>query len=158
MSGVPPQQPPTPPPQTNTTADPAQPTLPQPVQPTQPIQKVIWASQPGPSSKQVWQEGWQHFKLGIQAALASQRARSQAAQQKARAFETNRGNGNCLNCGSPNVILGTHSDGGNGGMMLLAVVLLVFTCGLSLILMALSKSRKTGRYCRCLHCGQQWSA
>jgi hypothetical protein len=155
MSGVPPQQPQQPPPQNNTTTDPGQPTSPPKGQPTQ---NVIWANQSGPSSKQVWEEGWKNFKLGIQAFLASQKARNQAAQQRARAFETNRGNGNCPNCGSPNVILGTHSDGGNGGMMLIAVVLLLFTCGLSLILMALSKSKKTGRYCRCLHCGQQWSA
>jgi hypothetical protein len=155
MSGVPPQQPQQPPPQNNTTTNPGQPTSPPKGQPTQ---NVIWANQSGPSSKQVWEEGWKNFKLGIQAFLASQKARNQAAQQRARAYETNRGNGNCPNCGSPNVVIGTHSDGGNCLLTLLGILLFCFSCCFGLIFLALGRSRRTGEYCRCLYCGQRWSA
>jgi len=127
--------------------------------PSQPTHNIIWANDPDPTFKQQCQYAWQQVKLTVQTGLANQRARQQFLQYQAHAFETIRGNGNCPNCGSPNVVIGTHSDGGSGCMMAIGVIAMLFcTCGLGLILMALSTSRKTGQYCRCMYCGQQWSA
>jgi len=157
---IPPKQPlskqgqPTQPTQPNQSPQP-----PQPTPPSQPTHTIIWANDPDPTFKQQWQQAWQQAKLSIQTGLANNHARQQFAQYQATAYETVRGNGNCPNCGSPNVTIGTHSDGGSGCMMGIGVLVLLFcTCGLGLILMALSTSRKSGRFCRCMYCGQQWSA
>jgi hypothetical protein len=157
---LPPQPPQKP---SNQSSHPPQSNLPSrpipPPQATQPSHKIHWSNRPDPTFKQQCRQAWQQVKLSVQTSLANKKARQQFAQYQAYAYETNRGNGNCQNCGSPNVFIGTHSDGGDGCMTGIGlIIMLFFTCGLGLILIALSSSRKTGRFCRCMYCGQQWSA
>ena len=74
-------------------------------------------------------------------------------------------NGNCPNCGSSNVILEEHRDGGVPEFQTTGWLWIIFgfCCGafilipLGILLLAIISPRKTGSYCRCMDCGQQWS-